>query len=308
MKNYNIGKIITPVELSGRNAATMQWSEHLSGVCRARLLLYNAVRPEDPDGRLHTSLHGEKINRLLKAAMERLVDLGKSMTKAHKVGYSIEMSGDWNTLTKQAGAEQADLLVTGLPRAGRGLPGRITALMYNSPCPVLFARPEMKPEPGKKIMVPVRLRYGLEEKIPVVSTLARALNAPVILSAFVADDSPASERLRLFKIQEDMARALADKGIVAECETAHGYHFGTTMFERARQTGAGLIVIGVEPGNFASRLFTKMVGPFFLENTSVPVLSVPLRRDGRLQQPSTPPGRVARPVYDGLFPLSPVKY
>lgn len=308
MKNYNIGKIITQVELSGQNAATVHWSEHLSGVCHARLLLYDAVRPESPDGRLHTSLHGEKINRLLKGAMARLVDLGKNLKKAHKIGYSVEMSGDWNTFIQQAGAEQADLLVAGLPRAGQRLPGRITALMYNSPCPVLFARPEMKPEPGKKIMVPVRLSEGLEEKIPVVVALARALGAPVILSAFVADDSPASERLRLFKLQEDMARALADEGIVAECETAHGYHFGTTMLERARQTGAGLMVIGVEPGNFASRLFTKMVGPFFLENTCLPVLSVPLRRDGRPRQPSTPPGRVTRPVYDGLFPLSPVKH
>lgn len=308
MNNYDINKIIAPIELPRGDASIADWSEHLSGACSAKLLLFNAVRSEGADGKLHVSLHGEKINQLLKSAMTRLVALGKNLKKAHKIGFSVEMSDDWSALTRQADAEQADLLVAGLPPAGHSLPGRLTALMYNSPCPVLFVRPGMKPEPGGKILVPVRLSDGLEEKIPAVAALSRALKSPVLLSAFVADDSPASERLRLFKLRENMAQSLAEMGIVAGSETAHGYHFGTTMLERARQTGAGLMVIGVNPGNFISRLFNKMVGPFFLENTSVPVLSVPLHRDGRPQQPSTPPGRTVMPVYDGLFPLSPVRY
>ena len=37
-----------------------------------------------------------------------------------------------------------------------------------------------------------------------------------------------------------------------------------------------MIFIGVEPTNFFARLFNKMIGPFFLEHSTVPVLSMPL--------------------------------
>lgn len=122
------------------------------------------------------------------------------------------------------------------------------------------------------------LKDGLEQKLPVVITWAKDCGAQVCLSAFACNDAGSSEKTRLYHLLEKMTTTLSAAGIGVETETAHGFHFGTSMVQRTKQTGSDLIAIAVEPANFVSLLFTKMVAPYFLENSPVPVLAVPLMK------------------------------
>ncbi|MCC6279657.1 MAG: universal stress protein [Saprospiraceae bacterium] len=273
MKNYTIRKIITSATFPLKNDAVIAWSEQLSDTFKAQLVLYGSV---DADPNPYMALYGKENNNLLKSAMSRLQDLGNSLHRAHSVKYLMESGKHWRNLVKQMRYEHTDLLVAGMPSLGDTTPGKLSVLMYNSPCPVLFVREGMLPAIPKKILVPVRLKDGLEQKLPAVAAWAKACGATVCLSAFAADDASAREKLRLYHLAEKMTNTLRASGIAVETETAHGFHFGTTMINRAEQLGVDLIGIAVEPTNFVLRLFTKMVGPYFLQHSSVPVLSVPM--------------------------------
>ena len=276
MNKYTIRKIITPVNLNGGHKTGIVWAEQLSKIFKAHLVLYNAIRPSGDEGQLYTTIHGNKINDLLKSTMARIQELGKKLIHAYKVGYSVEMSASWRNLVNQIRTEQADLLITELPPKGQSISGQLTALMYNISCPALFVREGAEPAPGKKILVAVRMKERLKEILPAVVTWAKAYDSEVILSAFQPDNISEKDKLHLGKHTDEMAQTLIAEGINVEIESAHGFHFGTAILERARQTDAGMIIIGIEPENFFAHLFTKMTGPFFLENANLPVLTVPL--------------------------------
>lgn len=273
MKNYTIKTIMATATPPFKSGATTAWSEQLSGLFKAQLVLYGAVEA-DPNSNM--ALYGKEDNNLLKAAMGRLQALGSSLDQAHSVKYLMESGKNWRNLVKQMRDEHTELLVAAMPNAGNPASVKASMLMYHSPCPTLFVRDDMQPVRFKKILVPVRLKDGLEQKLPIVISLAKAYDANLCFSVFFADDASELEKTRLYLLVEKMASKTRAAGISANIETAHGFHFGTSMVQRVKQTGADLIAIAVEPSNFISRMFTKMVGPYFLENSPVPVLSVPL--------------------------------
>ncbi len=275
MKNYTIQKIMTSTLLPQEDRTVLSWSEKLSQAFEAQLVLYNAVRPMEQED-LESSGQGEKSNKRFKSALNRLLELGKSLNQAYKVRYVVEESSHWRNFLLQVRDERADLLVTKMPSVDEHTLGQASGLMYKSSCPVLFVREGMPALLPSKILVPVRLKDGLEQKLPSVINWAKTCGAAVHFSAFSADGATAREKLQLLHLVEKMSETLRHAGLQATVETAHGFHFGTAMVQRAQITGADLIAIAVEPANYMARLFNKMVGPYFLENATVPVLSIPI--------------------------------
>lgn len=273
MKDYSINKIIMPTALPLTDTAVASWSELLSHNFRAKLMLYNAVRSEEDT---NTAKQGNKVSDMIKTAVGVLRELGESLSTAHRVSYVVEVSNHWRNLIKQVRDEQADLLICGMPARGEVTPGRLTDLMYNSPCPVFFVREGMAPVAPTKILLPLRASDGFEQQLPAVIAWATAFKASIFMSTFIPDETPAREKLRLLQRAERIERKIREAGISLETETTHGYHFGTTMMKRAKHSGADMMAVCVKPTHYLTRLFTKMVGPFFLENAPIPVLSLPL--------------------------------
>ncbi len=276
MNEYSINKIITPTVLPLQDDTVTAWSEHLSHNFRAKLLLYNAVGTEGANGDPNSPKQETKVSDLIKSATATLRDLGDSMSTAHRVSYVVEVSNHWRNLIRQVHDEAADLLVTSMPAQGEPTPGRMTSLMYNSPCPVFFVRKGMPVQAPKKILLPLRASDGFEEHVSAVISWAQCFKASIFMSTFIPDGTPTKDKLRLLQRAEQIGQKIRDAEIELQVETTHGYHFGTTMIKRAKKIDADLIAVCVRPTNYLTRLFTKMVGPFFLENSPIPVLSLPL--------------------------------
>ena len=275
MTNSSVKKIITPTVLPLQNTYVTEWSEFLSSTFKAQLLLYNAIKTESAGAESATS-GNTKINDMLKSALTVLQDIGNSLDNAHQVSYVVEVSNNWKNLIRQIQDEGGDLMVTKMPSIGETTPGKLTALMYNSPCPVFFVREGMQPAKPKKILVPIRKKDGLESLLPTVINWAKKFNSTICLSTFEPDGGSAKDWLRLMQRAERMAESIRMAGVKLETESAHGYHFGTTALQRVGFTGADMVVISVQPTNYITRLFNKMVGPYFLEHSPVPVLSIPI--------------------------------
>ncbi len=273
MKNYTIRKIITPAIFPIKNSTATAWSERLSSVFKAQLLIYGAIRANN---NIDMALYGKKNNDLIKSAMAQLKQLGSHLPGAYSIKYLLDSGKHWRNLVKQMRYEHTDLLVVEMPAKGIATPGRLAALMYSSPCPALFVREDMPPVIPKKILVPVRIKEGLDQKIPAVIAWAQRYGSVVHLSAFISNTNSVKEQISLYSLIEKMANNLRQAGVAVETESVNGFHFGTTIVHRAKQVGADIIAIGVEPANYISRLFTKMIGPYFLEKSSIPVLAIPL--------------------------------
>lgn len=276
MHDYTVNKIITPTVLPLQDDTVTAWSELLSHKFRAKLLLYNAVHTENANGNANSPKQYTKVSNLIKASIAALRDLGSSMGQAHRVSYVVEVSNHWRNLIHQVQDEAADLLVTGMPAQGEPTPGSLTSLMYNSPCPVFFVRKGMSVQAPRKILFPLRAADGFEQQVSAVIAWAQCFKASISMSTFIPDETPTKDILQLLARVERIEEKIRKAGIELEGETAHGYHFGTTMIKRAKYSGADMIAICVKPTNYLARLFTKMIGPFFLENSPIPVLSLPI--------------------------------
>ncbi len=178
---------------------------------------------------------------------------------------TVEVSNQWQALIQHIHNDEADLLITEIPNSV--VMGKFTALMYNSPCPVLFVREKMTPPAQLKMLVPVRVNAQIEQKLPSVITWAKQYGGTVVLSGFIQNGASSTQKLRVHYLMERMKATLLAAGIEATTDTAQGPHFGRAMVERAKRLQVGLICIGVEPSNFFA--INKMIG-LFLENSTVP--------------------------------------
>jgi hypothetical protein len=275
MENFEFRKIIAPHFLPQQNKTIVEWSEQLSRVLNAQIVLFNAAQPHATDGEALQNSPGSKITLFLKSSMIRLQKLGKILNVRQNNRFIDEAATNWRDLIKLINQEHADLLVAEMPPLDTLTPAHLTSLMFNSPCPVFFVRCGMKPVLPVKILVPVRLKDNIEQTIPVLAALAKECGATLYLSAFSHNDASQLENNRLYFMLEEMKESLCQENVKAMTETVQGYHFGMTMVNRAMFSNADLIAISVEHGSFVSRIFANMIGPYFLENSSVPVLSIP---------------------------------
>lgn len=275
MKPHKIQKITANLELLHANQIIIKWAEQLSKRFKAEVNLYNAIQLEGKEVYNNASaIQGKKISKLILKTLGLLRNIGNSLRYVRKTKFTVEVSNQWQDLVKHMRNDETDLLITEIPR--NIVKGKLTALMYNSPCPVLFVRKEMTPPSQMKILVPVRANSQSEQKIPGIITWAKKYGGTVVLSGFLQEGSSTGQKLRVHYLTEKMKATLVAAGIDVSIDIVKGIHFGKTMLERAKHLQVGLIFIGVEPTNFFARLFNKMIGPFFLEHSTVPVLSMPL--------------------------------
>ncbi len=274
MKPYKIQKITANLELLHANQIIISWAEQLSKRFKAQVNLYNAIQLEGKEVYSNASaVQGKKISKLILKTMGLLRNIGNSLRYVRRTKFTVEVSNQWQDLVKHIRNDETDLLITEIPR--NIVKGKFTALMYNSPCPVLFVREKMAPPAQLKILVPVRVNAQIEQKLPSVITWAKKYGGTVVLSGFIQNGASSTQKRRVHYLMDRMKTTLLAAGIEATTDTAQGPHFGRAMVERAKRLQVGLICIGVEPSNFFARLFNKMIGPFFLENSTVPVLSMP---------------------------------
>ncbi|WP_373549962.1 universal stress protein [Haliscomenobacter sp.] len=274
MKPYIIQKIIANLELLHANQIIITWAEQLSKRFKAEVNLYNAIHLDRKNSYNNASVgQGKKISKLILKTLGLLRNIGNSLPHVRKTKFTVEVSNQWQDLIRHIRNDEADLLITEIPNLV--FKGKLTALMYNSPCPVLFVREGMTPPTQLKILVPVRVNAQIEQKLPSVITWAKKYGGTVVLSGFIQNGSSSTQELRVHYLMEKMKATLLAAGIEVTTDTAQGTHFGSAILERAKQLQVGLICIGVEPTNFFARLFSKMIGPFFLEHSTVPVLSMP---------------------------------
>lgn len=275
MRPYKIQKITANLELLHTNQILITWAEQLSRRFKAEVNLYNAIQLGGKELYNNASAaQGKKISKLILKTLGLLRNIGNSLRYVRKTKFTVEVSTQWQDLVKHIRNDETDLLITEIPK--NIVKGKLTALMYNSPCPVLFVRKDMTPPVKMKMLVPVRVNAQCEQKIPSIITWAKKYGGTVILSGFFQDGSSTGQKLRVHYLVEKMKATLIAAGIEVSIDRAQGVHFGKAMLERAKQLQVGLICIGVEPTNFFARLFNKMIGPFFLEHSPVPVLSMPL--------------------------------
>ncbi|MEO6758457.1 MAG: universal stress protein [Saprospiraceae bacterium] len=275
IKKSQIQKIVTLTNLPQHSLQAALWSDQLGATFRAQVVLYDTISP----ARTTEGAVGYQVNRykvLLESSIGRLKKLAQHVKHAQNVRCLSELGVPVTNLLYQAQRENADLIVLKLPNLEETLPAGMDALLYGSKCPVFFTRSEQKPVLPQKILVPLRLQAGLEQKMPAVITWAKASNATVYLATYEPYDTNGAERKSMQELEDKLSAMLLKEDIRVVTLTMRGRHFGQTMLRCVKDTQAEMVVIVVEPSNFLNRLVKDMMGKYFLQHATVPVLAVPI--------------------------------
>ncbi|HRI58943.1 MAG TPA: universal stress protein [Saprospiraceae bacterium] len=309
-QQFEIRKILTLANTPGQSLSAALWADHVADMFQAQVVLYSAVAPAPTEQ--DTSI-GYQVNRyavLLQSSLNRLKRLAQHLTRASQVRYISELGVPATNFLYHAQRENANLIVFNLPQSAEDVPASMDALLYGSPCPVFFARLGKTPILPEKILVPVRLKDGLEQKMPAVTAWAKVCNATVCLCNFVPYSATAAEREAVGRLNAQLRVTLESEGISVETYTARGRHFGQTMLRSVAATKSDMLAVVVEPANFVERLFKKMMGKYFLQHSPVPVLAVPILRRTVIEAGQTdsdallgstrPPHATSQPLNTGL--------
>ncbi len=289
VQNFQIRKIIALTNLPGRQSLQAAlWADYFAAAFQSQVVLYDTVAPIETDQDIPMQEVVNHYGVLLQSSFSRLKRLAQHVTRANQVRHVSELGVPATNLIYQAQHEDADLIILNVPGLAEEIPTSTYELLYSSPCPVFFARSLKVPQPPKKILVPVRLKHGLEQKMPAVIALAKAFHSTICLSAFEPYSASIEDKHTIELKINQMRTWLRNEGIKVETETVHGRHFGEAMLQSVEACQADMLAIVVEPSNYMQRLLKKMMGKYFLENCPVPVLAVPiLRRNSKVAKQSS---------------------
>ena len=278
MRPFQIQKILTLVNVPHQSLPAALWTDQVAATFQAQVVLYDAVTPVASERDIPLGYQVNQYNVLLQSSFNRLKNLARHIGRASQVRYIAELGVSAANLLYQAQRENADLIILNMPSLGEEISASMDGLLYNSPCPVFFTRSGQTPHIPKKILVPIRLKDGLEQKMPAVIAWAKAYQASVCLSTFLPYSSSTADTEAIEQLGNKLRSILQSEGISVERHTIRGKHFGRAMLHSVAETQSDMLVVVVEPAKFASRLFKKMMGKYFLENSPVPVLAVPLMK------------------------------
>ena len=276
IQQFEVSKILTLADVPQQSLCAALWADHVAATFQAEVVLYSAVAPALAEQETQIGYEVNQYAVLLQSSINRLKRLAQHIPRARQVRYISELGVPTTNLLYHAQRENADLIILNLPPSAKDVPASMDALLYKSPCPVFFTRSSKTPLLPKKILVPVRLKDGLEQKMPAVIAWAKAYGSTVCLCNFMPYSAAVAEREAIERLGIQLRKALQSEGISVETSMVRGRHFGQTMLRSVADTESDMLVVVVEPANFIRRLFKKMMGKYFLQHSPVPVLAVPI--------------------------------
>jgi nucleotide-binding universal stress UspA family protein len=276
MSNYQVQKILTLANSPRKSLHAALWADQIAASFQSKVVLYDAVHPALSVQGFVESTKLSNYCRLLQSSSFRMNVLAQHITRAREVRHISELNLSIGGVVKQACREGADLIIVNPSAASKEANTRFSAIVYGSTCPVFIGRSGKVPATPKKLLVPVRLKAGLEQKIPVVIAWAKAFNAKVLLSAFEPYSATTSAIATLSQQTSKFKNQLQAEGITVQTDTVHGTHFGRAILHNALVHEADMLVVAVDRSATSNEHLHNRMGHYFINHSPLPVLAVPI--------------------------------
>jgi nucleotide-binding universal stress UspA family protein len=277
MKEFNIKKILVPVDFSPASLNALDTAVALARRHRAGLLLLNVVETVGLSG-MHAHNVDEVTTVMTHHAEQELLALQHSVLERFLVPCEVACSGGIvsSVVLKTCAGSGADLIVMGTHGAG-GFRDSFIGLnafnvIKNAACPVLTIPPGKKFDTFKKILFPVRPLPSALEKYELMRSFIRREDASLKLLGLAVDYEKEVDILK--KLTNTIFERLKRDEVDASSYFKIGEHMEEEVLKIAGVIEADLIIITATIDSSYQQLFVSPYTQHIINHSRVPVLSV----------------------------------
>lgn len=287
MKNYHIAKILVPTDLSELSQPALKYVRCLAESTKAKVEILHVVSDEN-----QFIFSSELMN-----TEDENLDLDRYLAKEIMCNLSEKMLGDQikpiihteiglinDLIIESTIKSNSDLIVMGYYNDldGSAMSYRVLDVAYKSPCPVLAVQPEMVEPTYKNIIVPLRDREGMIDKMQYVVGLAKNFNSKVHLIPFYTHSKTPIAKKRMNDLVDNVHALLEAENISYNSFKVISGKYVSKTLELSEKQGGDLIVILAEQSGFFQKLFGNADEENFLRKSRIPIMTVPVDRHLRL--------------------------
>lgn len=287
MNNYRIRKILVPSDLSELSEPALKYVRYLAQPTKAQVEMLHVVHADyqnylmsgdvEPDGN-----HLDLDKYLAKHLMSHISDgiLGKQI----KPFIHAEIGFINDVIIETASKSDSDLIVMGYYNDldGSEMSRRIMDIIYKSPCPVLAVQPENTLPKYQKIIVPLRDREGMFDKMQYIVGLAKDFNASVHFIPFFTNSKTPVTRKRMNDMVASINALFKTENIDFSATNVQSGQYVKKTLEIAEKQQGDLVVILAEQSGFFQKLFGNADEENFLRESRLPIMTIPLEKHLRV--------------------------
>jgi nucleotide-binding universal stress UspA family protein len=153
-------------------------------------------------------------------------------------------------------------------------------IIRNAPCPIIAIQPEFEKHLFKRIVIPIRNKPFMMDKIQYILPVAKSLKAVVHLAVFYPDVADTERNRQVSHIFNNAMSLLRENGINTSYTAKTQGRYVRDTIQIAKEKEADIVVILANQSNFFERLVGIADEEKFMRLAHIPVMTIPAEHTG----------------------------
>lgn len=271
MKNFDIKKIVIPVDLSENSLLALEHGTFMAKLFKADVMLAHVVTSSGVFGRKDMPLDPE-IEKKLHVLADEL-----RMKNGCKVDVVVKHGKISKKVVEAANEFNADVIILGT----HGVSGfeeffmgsNAFRVITESNCPVLSVQQHSQKIGFSNILCPIDNSAPSRQKLRYAAEMAKHYNSKITLLGIlsVEEDSLTAKFNKMF---DQMEEYLTKRDIKFTSELVYGENIAATTLKYGQKINADLIVIMTEQEDNLTGIFLGPYAQQIVNHSSIPILSI----------------------------------
>jgi nucleotide-binding universal stress UspA family protein len=271
MKNFDIKKIVIPVDLSENSLLAIEHGTFMAKLFKADVMLAHVVPSAGVFGKKETTLDTETEKKLQILADEL------RMKNGCKVEVAIKHGKIAKKVVETAKEFDADMIILGT----HGVSGfeeffmgsNAFRIITESNCPVLSVQQHSQKVGFTNILCPIDNSAPSRQKLRYAAEIAKHYNSKINLLGILSVDEDALTA-KFNKMFDQMEEYLKKRDIKFTSELVYGQNIATTTLKYGKKIDADLIVIMTEQEDNLTGIFLGPYAQQIVNHSTIPILSI----------------------------------
>jgi len=271
MKNFEIKKLLIPVDLSENSLLALEHGTFMAKLYKADVILTHVVVKSGVFGKKENTLDPETEKRLHMLADDIRIKNGC------KVDISIKYGKISKKVVEAATEHGADVIVLGT----HGVSGveeffmgsNAFRVITEAECPVLSVQTHSQKIGFTNILCPIDNSAPSRQKLSYAAELAKHYNSKIhLLGILTVEENALTAKFN--KIFDQMEEYLTKRDIKFTSELVYGENIATTTLKYGEKINADLIVIMTEQEDNLTGIFLGPYAQQVVNHSKIPVMSI----------------------------------
>lgn len=271
MKNFDIKRILTPVDLSENSLLALEHGTFMAKLFKADMVLTHVVPNSGVFSKKENTIDPEIETKLNKLAQEIRIKNGC------KVDVSIKHGKISKQVVEAAKEFAADMIILGT----HGVSGfeeffmgsNAFRVITESDCPVLSVQEHSQKMGFSTILCPIDNSAPSRQKLRFAAELAKHYGSKIqLLGILTVEENSLTAKFN--KMFDQIEEYLTKRDIKFTSELVYGENIATTTLKYGEKMGSDLIVIMTEQEDNLTGIFLGPYAQQIVNHSKIPVMSI----------------------------------